>query len=246
MQCPKCGFEQEAGVECARCGVIFAKVPPSELSPAVDIPSDEVRTKTTGQLILLVVLFLVLGFFLFRMHRTRELTYPPGVLINSQPQQVIVKNPVPWKKGNRLIYPLARFSLQARVLGRESYRSDGGADISPYDLALGWGPMSDQKILDRLEIVQGNRRFVIVPVEGAPPLPLGALLANSSNMHILPASPAVTKEIGSLRVGNLVELSGYLVGVRENGQWTWVSSLVRTDSGDGACEVFWVERVQVL
>lgn len=26
MQCPKCGFEQEPGNECARCGVIFARI----------------------------------------------------------------------------------------------------------------------------------------------------------------------------------------------------------------------------
>jgi hypothetical protein len=246
MHCPKWGFEQEAGEECTRCGVIFARVPPSEHAPVAAIPQDEARPRNTGRPILLAMLLLALVFLFFHMHRTRELTYPPGVLIGSQPQQVVIKNPVPWKKGNRLIYPLARFNLQARVLGKESYRSDAGADISPYDLALGWGPMSDQKVLDRLEIVQGNRRFVIMPIDGVPPLPLGALMASSSNMHILPANPAVGKDIGSLRVGSLVELSGYLVGVRENGQWTWVSSLTRTDSGDGACEVFWVERVQAL
>lgn len=28
MTCPKCGFEQEAGAECARCGIIFARYRP--------------------------------------------------------------------------------------------------------------------------------------------------------------------------------------------------------------------------
>jgi hypothetical protein len=75
---------------------------------------------------------------------------------------------------------------------------------------------------------------------------MNILMANSSNMHMLPANARIEKSLRSLRVGELVELSGYLVGVQENGQWTWVSSLSRLDTGDGACEIFWVERVELL
>lgn len=243
MECPKCGFEQKAGSECTRCGVIFAKV----LPPATPPPIPSARTgNATGKLALLLALVLVLAFLIYHVRATRELTYPPGILVNTRPQQAIIKNPVPWKKAERLIFPLAKYNLKARVLGKERYRFDPGADISPIDLALGWGPMSDQKVLDQLEIVQGNRRFVVVPADCNPPLPLGVLMANSANVHILPASPGIERKIDSLRIGSLVELSGYLVGIRERGQWTWVSSLSRTDVGDGACEVFWVDRVEMF
>ena len=35
--------------------------------------------------------------------------------------------------------------------------------------------------------------------------------------------------------------------VRADGQdgWHWISSLTRTDTGDGSCEVVWVETVGI-
>jgi len=194
----------------------------------------------------LLALLLVLGLVLYQARKGRDLRYSPGVLVNSEPRQIIIRNPVPWEKNSRLIVPLADFSLQARVLSKETYHFDSVADISPIDLALGWGPMSDQKVLDQLEIAQDDRFFVIASIHAKPPLPMNILMANSSNMHMLPANARIEKSLRSLRVGELVELSGYLVGVQENGQWTWVSSLSRLDTGDGACEIFWVERVELL
>jgi hypothetical protein len=128
------------------------------------------------------------------------------------------------------------------VLGTERYRFDASADLSPVDLALGWGIMSDQRVVDQLEIVQGNRRFVVVPPEKSP-APLPVLLAHSANVHILPANDGVKSKVLKLRVGEIVELTGFLVGVQEYGQWTWVTSLSRSDTGDGACEVFWVNKI---
>jgi len=248
IQCPKCGFEQNEAEECARCGVIFAKLPQVPEGP----PGTDLRAAGPGRAnsssknpITLTVLLLILGYLLHSLWTGRELRHPPGVLVPSEPHQVMIKNPVPWKIENRTIFPIARFNLRARVLGKESYSYDPGADISPIDLALGWGPMSDQKVLDKLEISQGGRCFYILAPEGTPPLPMAVLLANSSNMHMLPANAEIKKGLNSLRGGEIVELGGYLVGIQEHGQWTWVSSLSRTDIGQGACEIFWVERLSL-
>ncbi|MCE5334508.1 MAG: hypothetical protein LLG06_07935 [Desulfobacteraceae bacterium] len=247
--CPKCGFEQPGGTECARCGVIFAKVRETvHASPDEDGPTQSIWSQDAGtrrKFWTLVALLLLLAAVLGHGLLTREIRYPPGILISSEPQQRIIKNPVAWRKEDRLVIPLARFSLQARVLSRETYRSEPIGDLSPIDLALGWGPMSDQAVLDRLEIAQGNRCFYVMP-QGPPPLPMEVLLANSSNMHMLPSNAEVSKSLDSLRVGELVEMRGFLVGIQENGQWTWVSSLKRNDTGNGACEIFWVEHVSKL
>jgi hypothetical protein len=68
----------------------------------------------------------------------------------------------------------------------------------------------------------------------------------SSNMHMIPADDGIMDGLIGLRPGEVIELAGYLVGIQEGGQWTWVSSLSRTDTGDGACEVVWVSRLRTL
>ncbi len=248
--CPKCGHTQPHAEECARCGVIFSKIHPDNndrLGTSLGRPSityfDLVREKR--QWVLFAILLTILTGLLYRIISNRDIKHPPGILVAEEPKQVIIRNPQPWHHGNRLVVPLAHFSLQARVLNTERYRFDNVADLSPIDVALGWGPMSDQRILDQLEIGQGSRCYVVFPRHDRPPLPMGALLATSSNMHMLPGNDDIKNRLLSLRRGNIIELNGYLVGIQEDGQWTWVSSASRLDTGDGACEIVWVQDLKV-
>jgi hypothetical protein len=175
-----------------------------------------------------------------------DLRHPAGILVSSVPNQINLKDPRPWKKENRIFVPLARFSLRARVLSKERYRFDRTSDISPVDLVLGWGPMSDQGILDHLDIAQGSRRFVLAPLSPPPPLSLYMLMEYCANMHMIPADGETADLLKGVRAGEIIELAGYLVGIQEGGQWVWVSSLSRNDTGDGSCEIIWVEQVRVL
>jgi hypothetical protein len=54
--------------------------------------------------------------------------------------------------GSDTLTSLASFDIRARVLARERYRFDRAADLSPIDLALGWGRMSESAVLDQLKI----------------------------------------------------------------------------------------------
>ncbi|NOY05236.1 MAG: hypothetical protein GXO82_01150 [Chlorobi bacterium] len=64
-------------------------------------------------------------------------------------------------------------------------------------------------------------------------------------MHIIPASEKVESRLDDVYRGSIVTLSGYLVKVTAEGDWRWKSSLTRNDVGDGACELFWVEKILV-
>lgn len=253
VKCPNCGHEGEDPVECIRCGIIFSRFQGKSLDGArkTGLPSCSIRiydsAKEKKQIALLIFLLVLLGCILYyNIYVMGEIKYPPGILIASEPEQVIIEKGKPWRVGERIFVPLARFSLKARVLSTERYRFDPVSDISPIDLALGWGPMSDQSVLNQLEIGQGNRRFFIFPVRCCPPLPWPVIMSHSSNMHMIPANGAIEKSLKSIRRGELIALSGYLVGIREGGQWTWFSSLSRTDTGDGACEILWVNNLARL
>jgi hypothetical protein len=72
------------------------------------------------------------------------------------------------------------------------------------------------------------------------------VISHSANTHVIPADAVVRRELARLRVGQVVHLTGMLVdGVRDDGAWVH-TSLTRTDTGPGACEIMLVEDVEVL
>jgi hypothetical protein len=248
VTCPQCGRLQAKAPECIRCGIIFDryhKVEETKSVPSLSSGSIIIydTVKERKQIVLLCFLLVILSIAVYNFLISREIKYPPGVLVEFEPKQVIIRNPESWKIGNREIVPLAAYSLTARVLGKEQYRFDDVADISPIDLALGWGPMSDQSILDKLDISQGDRWFFLHPKTCS--VPVSALMQCSCNMHMVPADDSIKRRLKGLRVGEIIDLSGYLVGVREGGRWIWVTSLTNTQTGAGACKVFWVERLTI-
>ena len=68
----------------------------------------------------------------------------------------------------------------------------------------------------------------------------------TSFMHIIPANDELAKRLHKVRVGQVVELRGSLVEVRDREHLVWASSLSRDDDGKGACEVFYVEQLELL
>lgn len=147
--------------------------------------------------------------------------------------------------GNHRLQALQPFQLEeALVLGREDYRFDRGAQVSPTDLALGWGPMADPGISRQIEIRQSNRWYYWRADEL--PIPRREIERHSANMHMIPASAAVAATLDSLQEGARIRLSGQLVRVDGDDGFRWVSSLSREDTGSGACELVWVEELAVL
>jgi len=86
-----------------------------------------------------------------------EIKQPPGVLAPDKPVQTKIAQHKTWEKDEYHFTALAKIDLRAKVLGKERYRYDRESDIAQYDLALGWGRMSDQTVVDRLDINQRSR-----------------------------------------------------------------------------------------
>lgn len=187
----------------------------------------------------------MVGTLLLAWHlRIRPVRHPPGVLIEEVPlQEDLHHEGEPFEHLGFRIFPQARFEARARVLRREIYRTDPVAKLSPVDLALGWGPMSDQAVLDELKITQRGR-FYYYRYRLPPPIPHAEIASSSANMHMLPSTPEIERALRSVRSGQLISFAGYLVNVNHAGG-TWRSSLTRSDTGKGACEIVWIERFSV-
>jgi hypothetical protein len=167
-----------------------------------------------------------------------------GTLAPDDPVQTDIDRAAPVRHGRWLLTPRASYDVTARILSREDYRFDRLADLVPEDLALGWGPMSDNHVLAAFDISQGARFYSWRP-RGPLPIAREDVIVHSANTHLIPADARIRSELGRLRVGQVVHLSGTLVdAARDDGAWLR-TSLTRTDSGAGACEVMLVETVEV-
>jgi hypothetical protein len=173
----------------------------------------------------------------------RAVAHAPGVLVAEQPRQADVQAST-FTFNDYLLTRKASFEIRARVLSKEPYYLGRAADLSPVDLALGWGAMSDTATLDRIDISQSGRWYR-TRYELPPPIPEQQIVASSSNMHMIPAGKAVERTLRKLRVGDVVNIRGFLVDVDHDSGWHWRSSMSRTDSGDGACELVYVESLGV-
>ena len=142
------------------------------------------------------------------------------------------------------ITPVAHFSVKARVLSARHYRQDGIKGLSPVDLALGWGKMSDHDILKHINISQSGRWYRYRYV-GKPPIPKNEIKNSSANMHLVPGNQNARASMMKARKGHDVAFHGKLINIERrtsrSRQW-WKSSLTRSDSGGGACEIVWVEE----
>jgi hypothetical protein len=172
----------------------------------------------------------------------REINHAPGLLVTTEPKQRDLASAASFRHGKYTLTPRAEFSLSARVLATERYRFDPLADLIPRDLALGWGAMSDTTVLAGLQISQSGRFYFWRTRTGELPAPVETITASSANMHLIAADPGVARVIERARVGHVIELEGQLVDVRADNGYTISTSLTRSDSGAGACEVIYVQR----
>lgn len=171
----------------------------------------------------------------------RPVSQPPGILAPLEPVQTAPASSTPWGFRKHSLTPLACFELRARVLSTERYRFDRAAELSPVDFALGWGPMSDTWVLEAFTIQQRDRWYFWSSAKM--PISAGEVTRHSANMHMIPADSLVEERLLAVKPGQLVELRGKLIRADSPDGWHWVSSLTRTDTGDGSCEVVWVETV---
>jgi hypothetical protein len=167
----------------------------------------------------------------------------PGILVYGEPSQQAVTLE-PWQQDTYTFTPLASYELTGRILSKKIYTSDRSAAISPVDLALGWQEMSNSEVLNRLDITQSGRWYYVSWRDSL--VDSDTIISHSANTHILPATPEVAQVINAVQKNQVVRLRGSLVQVTATDGFLWRSSLSRWDTGNGSCEVFWVDSAEVV
>lgn len=255
--CPKCGLVQEKKGECKRCGFVFKSASRADksdltdqipLSSSASVGTEEFAKEEKKSLTRFfpVILFLALILYIgYNWWTNQPVSYGPGMHAPDPPEQVRLFDQASIEKEGFRIEPLATFRIKARVLSKKEYSSGKEAELSPVDLALGWGKMSDERILEKIEITQSGRWYHW-KVESFP-IPRRTIETHSANMHIIPVDDDVNDVLRDIRKGHLISIKGKLVRITSaDGRWTWTSSTTRDDTGAGACEIIWAEKMEIL
>lgn len=189
---------------------------------------------------LIFIGLLLYGAYYYSSHR--EVRHDPGILAPEAPIQSAT-DAEPFTFRNYTLTPLNDFEITARVLSVSKYFADKEADISPIDLALGWGSMSNQSVIDQIDISQSGR-FYFWRVKTFP-IPRKEIETNSANMHMVPENDHIEDLLKQARAGQVITIKGYLIQANGQNGYFWKSSQTRNDTGRGACELIFVRSVRL-
>lgn len=141
------------------------------------------------------------------------------------------------------LWARAKLTATVQVLGVAHYAQGWEGGLAPVDLALGWGDMYSRDAIDAVTITQADR-FYYWKVPGVEPWTARQVAIQSANMHIIPGNPSILAQIRGLRPGDRVRLHGVLVDALRPDGYLWRTSMVRDDTGAGACEIFLVLHLE--
>ncbi len=140
-----------------------------------------------------------------------------------------------------------RFEITGEAIAVTSYRWSFTNPFYKVDLGLAWGPRV-KEYKKKLSFRQSARWLMWSFHEQVDEVTQHDVQTHLGNLHLIPAEgrPDLAKAIDWMQKGDLVRITGYLVRILGPGaEVLAVSSTSREDSGDGACEIIWVEELQI-
>ncbi len=149
------------------------------------------------------------------------------------------------------IQPQADYKIRGLVVATHDSSSwfdishaQAGDFFNTHDLCVIWGEDARSSFLPDIEFTHGDWTCYFRTKSA------GAWKAfrkdQLSNNHILPASPDVLDVIRSAQIGDQIEISGQLVDYSTDGNPMRKTSLTRTDTENGACEIIYATQARFL
>ncbi len=176
------------------------------------------------RLLLLALPALLLAIWLWHSHGTSHAPRPAdGELVVTLPQWPALpfrnyRDYMPY--GGNQVQPMSSADLMGRVLASKQYPPKGFGEVTHTDLVLGWGPMSDNRVLDHLKITQAERGMDIVP-DSAAPITLAAADDSSINLSVYSDYFDNSAALDAIRIGDVVRIVGWQMRARDASGTTW-------------------------
>ena len=171
------------------------------------------------------------------------------ISVLSQPiqKETIVSEFVVSRKGKELkVIPLADFDINGVVVSTKRYYSGFDAAVVPIDIGIVWGEITKPENIANIYFEQ-IVRFLRYRITGDLPFGYDYINKNVANIHAVPENKKIKRVLNSINKYDKVHLKGYLIQIESisNKNYRRRSSLTRDDTGDGACEVMWINHVKI-
>ena len=210
------------------------------------------------KLFILLLVLLTITYFTRENYRFVD-DIVPEVMQEPVQTDVLDKNPVQFEK-NGFSYtanPLFEYDISGLVVHRQTYnqwwslsRTD---TVFPMDLCVIWGDnIKSGAYKKRGTSFSQDYRFCLYRYNEGYAILNEAL----SNNHLVIKDDDLYKIAQSIRTGDQIRIRGKLVDVEakplskpekyEPENLIWKTSIMRTDSGAGACETIFVESIEIL
>ncbi len=151
------------------------------------------------------------------------------------------------REGRFTLTPLTEYKLTGMVVSVRSYSDGWESLVSPYDLAIVWGKLTEPEY-ERFISYSQRDRWYFYRYQKDCPLDETYIISHSSNNHIIPDNENIRRALKTIKKKDKVVLEGFLVNVKGNykGQEVyWNTSLSRSDTGNGSCEIIYVSKIRI-
>ena len=207
-------------------------------------------------LLLLFTLIILILFMCFA-----NLSFPSYQTVSNlhnlpEPMQTSTKGYVTkyiWGTPINISY-VAKYHIYGAVVSTyDYYEYNIQNNLSPIDVALAWGKLSNPENYSKIQWQSRSNRFLyhkIIDSTLLNDMTTSYIDSHFSNNHLIASSEEIKKLIKQINVGDYIAIEGYLVNVtynkEDNYMFYWNSSTNRYDDGDGACELIYVTNITWL
>ncbi|HVO84281.1 MAG TPA: hypothetical protein VMU60_07645 [Syntrophobacteria bacterium] len=193
---------------------------------------------------------LYLGYAQIYM-RPRAAARGDAIDLSGEPRQTALSSPevVPVKFDGKsyLVEKHHKYEISGEVLSVETYNVAFKSEFFDVDLGLIWGPRVAE-LKQRYTFNQGGRWLFWSSKGPVSDDERNYVTTHISNNHLIPAEGQgnLVKAVRWPGRGDKVRIAGYLVTIKNpSGRVAVASSTSRDDTGAGACEVIWVDEIQI-
>ena len=190
---------------------------------------------------ILLCLIAFSGYYAWTIY---PISHGPGELAPDKPKFEYLRDTPVIEYQSYSLQPKMKFSGQVRVLSKKRYFLDEFKSISPYDIVIGWGEMSDERNIEfikfRLDSREANLDYI------RPPLPEKSIYEQAELIHIIPSSEEISTTISQLKQGSIIKIEGLYVDAESENSLNWSTYVSHTVPTRFENIVFWVTKIEEI